>query len=500
MKTSMILKIKMIRLLSISFFSLLIPNILFAQIDFNQNCKKAYTKIFQLQFSDAEDIIKYEKNQNSDNAICYYLEDYLDCIKILVSQKESDINLYNKNFSSRIREIKKSDNNSPYYLYCISEMYFHSALIKINSNSMVAASFDLISSLKHIKKNIEKFPGFILNKKLDGVLNLFMGSVPDNYKWFTKLIGFSGDINTGLKKIDQFYTYTLNKEFLSVEGILIKGFSLHDFSDNSDNAYGFISNIQNLDLNNPLVRYTYSLFALKSGYTDKAIKTLEGYKPSLNEYRMWFFEYLLGRSYLYKLDKKTISSFNKFLHNYEGMNYIPASYQKLSWYYFLTNDLDSFEECKNSAITKGNSFIETDKQARDELKTSKYDPILLKARIYFDGGYYDLAKKLLIDNKDIFLAQDTDKKGEYYYRLARVYHKQKNITNAKEYYLKVLEMSDILKKYFVPNSALNLAYIYEKEGSKILAKEYYEKCLNLNNYQFSFGIEKNAKTGLNRFK
>lgn len=495
------LKPEMIRFFFISFLILILPSQLYADFYFNQNCKNAYKKIFELKLKEASDLIRNERVQSPDNKISVYLEDYLNFIKILANQKESEFKRFNNSFYFRIREIKKGSKKSPWYHFCISEMYLHSAMIKMNMGSYVSASVDIKLCRKHLHKNLKKFPGFEPNWKINGAIQLIMDSIPENYKWFSDLIGFSGDLNTGFGEIDKYYSYSIKNSFSSIEALLIKSYLLYSYSDNPENAYNFIVENSDTDTKNPLILYFHALFALKSGHTNETIRLIENYLSDQNSFEIIYFDYLLGLSYLYKLDNRTVSSFSRFLDNNESMNYITSAYHKLSLYHYLTSNMNLFKSCKNSALTRAHAHTETDKEARAEFTANTiFHPVLLKARLVFDGGFYSDAEKLLITNKDIADSKEINIQGEYFYRLARTKYKQGKQEEAEKAFLKIMEMAGNLKKYFVPNSALHLAYINENLGKKVQAKFYYEKCLKLNNYEYSFGISQKAKAGLIRLK
>jgi len=495
------LKPEMIRFYLISFLILLLPCGLYADFDFNQNCKTAYKKIFELKLNDASDLIRNERLLNPDNKISVYLEEYHNLIKILANQKESEFTRYNNSFYYRIREIKKGSKKSPWYHFCIAEMYIHSAMIKMNMGLYVSASVDIKSCRKHLLKNLKKFPEFEPNWKINGALQLLLGSIPENYKWFSDLIGFSGDLNTGFIEIDKYYSYSIQNSFSSTEALLIKSYLLYNYSDKPEKAYNFLVEKSDLDIKNPLILYFHALFALKSGYTDETIKLIETYKPDPNSFEIIYFDYLLGLSYLYKLDNRTVSSFGRFLNKNESMNYITSAYHKLSLYHYLTGNMNLFNDCKSSALTKSHVYVETDKEARAELTgNTVFHPVLLKARLVFDGGFYSEAEKLLQTNKELADSKDINIKGEYYYRLARINYKQGKQAEAEKAFLEVLKMEGNLKKYYVPNSALHIAYIYENLGENSQARKYYEKCLTLNNYEYRFGLRQKARAGLIRLE
>ena len=115
-----------------------------------------------------------------------------------------------------------------------------------------------------------------------------------------------------------------------------------------------------------------------------------------------------------------------------------------------------FEKIKN----KGNSLIDEDIQALSETKTPEVDPILLKARLLYDGGYYSTSQNLLINTSSIYFAKKDLE--EYNYRIAKNADALNQNALAIVYYKNTISMSTG-KKYFACSAALSLGLIYEKD-------------------------------------
>ena len=70
----------------------------------------------------------------------------------------------------------------------------------------------------------------------------------------------------------------------------------------------------------------------------------------------------------------------------------------------------------DKTISEGYNYIDIDKVALKEARLAYIShPILLKARLLYDGGYYQIA----LDK----LQKQTFDNAEYYYRIARVKYK-----------------------------------------------------------------------------
>jgi tetratricopeptide (TPR) repeat protein len=121
--------------------------------------------------------------------------------------------------------------------------------------------------------------------------------------------------------------------------------------------------------------------------------------------------------------------------------------------------------------------------------------ILLKARLLFDGGYYNKAKNLLLTDINGFKDDDII---ERYYRLGRIAQKSGDIDEAKLYLKKTIETGKNSTRYFAGNAALQLGIIYEKENNFEKAKHYYNICRTLDFDEYETSIKEKAKQGLER--
>ena len=119
-------------------------------------------------------------------------------------------------------------------------------------------------------------------------------------------------------------------------------------------------------------------------------------------------------------------------------------------------------------------------------------PVLLKARLLYDGGYYENALNQIIAFEQI-------DNVEYWYRLARVKSKLEYKNNEIiAHYQKSYDLGKESTAYYAPMSALQIALIYEKQNELDKAAIYFEKCLLISDFDYERGIHKKAKSGLGR--
>ena len=141
--------------------------------------------------------------------------------------------------------------------------------------------------------------------------------------------------------------------------------------------------------NNILLNFAASRLASKVGKNDLAIKILENRKQTKEHYPFWYLEYLLGVYKQNKISPNAIKHFEKYVSSFDGQNYIKSAYMRISWHYLTKGDLDNFKLAQANIDHYGNTLVDSDKEAQKAFeKRSQPHPELLKARLLFDGGYY----------------------------------------------------------------------------------------------------------------
>jgi hypothetical protein len=482
----------------------------FSSFDFNTNCKSAYDKIIRLRFDEGKVFLENEKTLHPSNLIPCYLENYIDFLKLIISEDPNLFNSLKGNKDIRISKIEDSkEKDSPYYNYCLAEISLQWAFARIKFKEYITAASEINKAYKLLEKNEEKYPDFIPNLKGLGILHSLIGTIPDEYKWTTKLIGISGTINQGISELTSMLTAAYKNEnysYLKTESIFYLAFIQLNFQSNKDAAKKLGKYLEDpiyssLVKDNPLLSYAAASIALKTGSNDKAIEILLE-RPSGNEYYPFYYlDYLTGVVKLNRLDEDSYKYLYSFLSNFKGLNYIKSSYQKLAWYYLINNNTAKYKEKIAYALTQGNSFIDEDSQALNEAKSNTVpNLILLKARLLSDGGYYQKAIDILIEKKPSDFCISTKDYLEYTYRLGRIYDEWGFSTKAIPFYELTIKNGSELSYYFAANSALHLGLIYENNNDKTKAKYYYELCSTMKNTEYKTSISQKAKAGLNRIQ
>jgi len=457
--------------------------------------KDAYKDISTLKIQNGTYQLNLLKLKDPDNAMVYYIENYVDFFTLFIQEDPIKYKSLIKNRDTRLQKIKNSDPSSPYYLFCQAEIILQWATIKLKFDDKINAARDVYEAYKLLEKNKERFPNFAENNKSLSIIHALAESVPG---WVRKIMGIKGSVEMGTKEIsllaDQAQT---SNSIFKDEIVAIYSYILFYSNNKKEEAFELFDKYQLDATSSPLISFLKATMAQKTGHNDLALKILEN-RPKGSEYMPFYYlDFMHGKFKLNKLEPEANIYILKFLNNFKGKHYIKEAYQKLAWYHIaINNDNTKYQKVIKLCASQGNKLIDEDIQADKEAKSNEIpDQILLKARLLYDGGYYNKSHNLLIMNSGKFEHKTND--GEYYYRLARVTEALKNYNDAIEYYKRTISKGNP-QKYFGCNAALQLGLIYETQQKYLDAKNYFTLCLEMDPAGYSNSLHQKAKSGLNR--
>ena len=471
---------------------------MFASFQMNERMQQSYTHIVNLEFEAANKLLQLEKLEQPDNAILVLHQNYIDFLTILIGEEEGFFITAKDLKSDRIDFIQSGDDSSPYYLYAQAEVHLQWAFARLKFEEYLTAAYEIQRAYSLLEKNNKKFPEFKLNIKGLGLLHALVGAIPKKYKLVLNLVGMEGGVELGLSELKSLLKDEEVKMYHSEILFLITFLQLN--MTNDEIAYKqLLDDIGSEYSHNYLLNFAAARLSHTLGKNDLCVKVLENRPPNIGKYPFHYLDYLQGMSYLYTLDyEKSEIFFNQFIKNFKGNNYIKSAYQKLSWIAFLEEKSDKKMSYLIKIKSEGRAFIDEDKVALKEAdKNYMNSPRLLRARLLYDGGYYEKAHlELTSENK---LSDYAGYFDEYYYRLARIQSKlmyldEQVITQ----YQKSFDIGRKSTNYYSPMSALQIGLIYEKQDKLNQAKIYFEKCLSLSDFDYERGIHQKAKAGLVR--
>ncbi|WP_183565758.1 tetratricopeptide repeat protein [Mucilaginibacter sp. SP1R1] len=471
-----------------------------ASFIFNKNCADAYNAILSLKMTEARQIIQLEKKQNPQNGMTILLDNYVDYFSLLASDSKADYEKLKDNKSGRISALEdNTDQKSPYYLYAQAEVYLQWGLCKGRFGDYMSSASDIKKAGNLFKENAQKFPDFLPNQKGIALVNVVFGSIPSNLKSITQFLGMKGDAQLGIKQMEQLrvelpktkYSYLKDEVVFFVCYIDI---DLLHHKNNYDKLISYISGMDNQSL---LKTYLQGYVAAKTAHNEDAIRFLEDSPESAQYIKLPAIYYLLGNAKLNRMDTDAPNALNKYLREYKGVNFIKDTYLKLGYFYLLHNDNEKYQYYLKLVRTKGYTADEKDKQALKEANDVRPDSDLLKARFYFDGGYY-LKALAQLKNKNVYSLRLQRDKIELYYRLGRIYENTDNTNDALINYQQTINLGKATTYYYAANAALRIGSIFEQKKDYTRAANFYHQAIDMKDHEYEKSIENDAKEGLKR--
>lgn len=467
-----------------------------ADFSFDANCIDAYHAIMSMKMREARVILQKEKQQSPKNGIIVMLENYIDYFSLLASEDKNEYERLKDNRSTRISELEDNNSNSPYYRYTQAQVYLQWSFLKAKFGDYVSSGLDARKANGLVKDNIEKYPDFLPNKMDLALVNVLFGSIPASLKSLTRFFGMSGNTLTGLRQLEDVrvalqktnYSFMNNEVIFFICTVDIN--VLHKLGDYQK----LIGYLQGMDEGSLLKAYLQGVVASKTGHNDDAITYIEAAPKSGDYINVPAMHYMLGCAKLCKLENP--SALLEYIREFRGTNYIKDSYLKIAYYYFLQNDEGKYQYYLKMVKTRGSDADEKDQLALSEANDARPNINLLKARLYFDGGYY--AKALAALQAAETELRSVRDKIDYFYRMGRVYDRTDRLNDAITYYQKAIDLGRKTHYYYAANAALSTGKIYEDRKDYKRAADYYNEALSMKGHQFQTDIDNDAKAGLKR--
>jgi len=495
-----------IRILFILMLSLFVQTCSHAEVTpyftFTEDVRLAYQRALELRVGESSILLSKEKREFPNNYMIYFVENYLDFMRVFINEDEDAFASLTKNKDRRLALIESGDPDSPYYLYTQAEIKLQWALLHLKFDEYLPALSNIRSAYKMLNKNLKKHPDFIASKKSLGLLHALVGTVPDNYKWAIKLLaGMDGTIEQGRREIEEVIDYHRKNgdKLFETETLVFYAFlMLHLNNSSNDRAWDILNSGELNPKTSALACFVLSNMAMRIGKNDLAIQMLEDRPRGVEFYKMPYLDFMLGLARFRRLDTDAPQYLQNYISSMGNGNYVKEAYQKIAWHHLLDHNELKYQQYMQLCKNYGRESVSSDKSAQTEAENrDQPNPILLKARVLFDGGYYDRAKSSLLSyHPEDFENQDLQL--EYVYRLGRIFHEGGETDKAIDYYQKTIDQGRSQKYYYACNAALKMGLLYETAGEGAKAKTAYQTCLSMSPNQYKHSLHGKAKAGLNR--
>ena len=464
----------------------------------DENYQEAYALLLDLKFEEASRKIQAMRMADQQNLATVYLEDLSDFLYIVVTEDGEQFNQRKENKSSRLNLLERLPNDSPHRLLAEGEIHLHWAFSSMRFGEYFSAASGINKAFHSLERNTKKHPDFLPTYKSMGLLHTLIGTVPDNYKWATKLMGVDGTIEQGVSEMEMVLQKSAGKpeyQNLRKETLFLLTFLHINLLNDSESLSKFEEMVD--QESGPLMDFAKASLLKEQGKTAEAISVLEQNPKATNSFP--YLNFLLGEMKLARMDTDADKPLKVFLNTFRGSSYKKAAQQKLAWHALLVQkDEEAYRRLIQKIDGLGNDMLDEDKAAQKEFESGDIpNKTLLKARLQFDGGFYQNALSTLV-NSDSKSLSTKDEELEFTYRLGRIHHELGNTRDAISYYRITTEKGSESKRYFAANSSLMLGLIFENQGESKKAIAAFEACSEFSNSEYRNSINQKAKAGIIR--
>ncbi len=490
---------------------------LFAQthissLNFSQIDLKAYKYCEKFEIQEAKNLLQYTKKlSNKTQHTSILVENYADFLQLMCSENEKQYLQLLDNEAIRLSNLEIIKNDTV-YKFCQAEIKLQWAFVHLKFGHEWRAFQNIRQAFKLLKESEKLYPNFLPQQRSLGLLYILLSAVPENYQWALSVFGLQGDEQKGINYLQN---VSKSNDFYAKEAKLILVLAQTFILKQPEKAWLTIQlyDLERKNLAEPdnlLQSFVLSWVYLKAGKAKKVVmfndqnedKILEKGLKKIMPLQIYIHaEALLLTNNLQKSEKYYML-YSKHL---EGNLYLKDCYYKLLLIHYLQNNLTKVYEYKQLILSKGTENTSADRYAMNFAQNftknfTKNAQILnrdlLIVRLLSDGGEYDeaLQKLTAIDTNKLNILED---KVAYYYRTARILHKQKKYQMALNNY-KIVLSKPLTESYFAPNSALQMALIYVELQQILKAKYYANLVEDYKNYEYENSIRAEARRLLRR--
>jgi hypothetical protein len=466
--------------------------------DYNSNCSRAYERVTAMRFAEARNILVQELRTRPNNLMATFILDYEDCLTILFNGDKKDIEQRGRHLEDRLELVSKGSDKDPWYRFCKAGINLHWALVYLRMGENFKAVTLFRKSYLLLKENRDLFPAFEYNNVYLGLEQAALGGIPEDYKWVASLFGMKGDVRKGVGLLAGFISKHHESDLLEREAMIYYAYLRFYLMSQHDEVWAFLNKGSLNTQGNLLNSFVKANIALNDRKADDALRILKSAAGEANYNQYPVFDYETGNALFYKLDANCLGYYQRFLNNYRGRIFVKDAWQKISLAYYLQQNQQQAERCRQQVLNQGTTQVDADKQALRACKNEQWPNLsLLQAKLLTDGGFYKQAFEKISGYKETDYKNISDKL-EYLFRLGRIYDELNDDKRAMQYYQYAINMGKERPEHFAARSALQMGFIYERSGQASQAIASYQLALSMRGHDYQASIDQQAKAGVNR--
>ena len=419
-----------------------------------------------------------------------------DLVENLVIERNEQPAGLEERFESRIEQLEKSE--TVWGRHALAETKLAYGMIEARYGENFSA-FKKIRSAYHLERDLLKeAPDFLPAIKAMGVYNTILGLATRQYKWTMKMLGLAGDYKTGLEQLRRAATQP-NAQQRDAQ-LLLAVFET-GMEEKPDEGLRLLAAYTGAEADDVLGLTAQAFQLMRAGRNEEALSIIRTYRKDTGQLPYYYPLLIEGQLWLQRLQyDKARALLEKYLEVCSEKRFVKDLHYQLFLAEYLYGNESMANQHYYAITTQGNTGSDGDRFALYFAKRGIIpNKMLLRARLLFDGGFYDRALTTLDSIRPIELRTNMEQ-TEYIYRRARIEHKQGKLPEAQRHYEGVLAIAGLDPSYFAPMSCLQLGDMSVKQNELAKAADYYQRAERYPEHEYKESLDYRAGRALKRVR
>lgn len=373
-----------------------------------------------------------------------------------------------------------------------SELHLIKAFLELKYGSSWGMALHGYRSWKALNRAVQIDPQHPMVRFGTGIFEMTVGSLPQNYRFFVRLIGLNGSVAKG----KQLVVEAIEDERLRKDPFFFPEYAYMScmiryqlFEDSRVLLSDHGVNVQE----SPFFTYMQVLQLQQRGAHQKALELLLDRPKKKGTAVYPLMDLVTGKALLNKQDPTASDHFYRYLNRYKGDNHKKAAFRYLYWHCALADlPATGIEVLKQARSLPVRSDM--DQQAEEDLNKPIALP-LIRVGLLYDGGYDVQALSILDDPGTRAAMRSPSDRMAYHHRRGLVEFRMGRMQAAKGSFDKALALCTD-KSYGCAQSWLFSGRIFAAEGNEKEAKRRFKKVLEQDGFAYFESLQQKARTRL----
>lgn len=394
----------------------------------------------------------------------------------------------------RLAQLEKTSAQGALPEYARAEIRLHQAAAQVVFGHEVQGAWSLRQAYQQMAAVGKRYPNYLPARKTLGLMQFFIGSLPEGYRWFLNLLGLPGSVAGGLSNLR---AAARQPNDFQTEARILLALVEETYYKKPDEGLQLIRQLHQQQPDNLLYAYLLVSLHKKQHHTESALAAYRARPTGPGYVALPYLRHMAADLLLYQGDYAASRRENElFLQQYKGQHYRKDAWFKLYLAAWLDGDTLAAARYRSQITVGGHTVVEEDTYAQRFIEGRlPLNPLLTRARLQIDGGYYREALTTLAGFRRTATTPLRDQLEEPY-RRARAWHLLGRPDSARLLYARTIALAGNAPYYFAPQAALQLGYLYQAEGQANMARIYFRKALGYPKHEYKNSTDTKAKLAL----